>query len=97
MPDVKAQSARTLSGPRIMRLLSDGNLKLLGLIRTAKPQSLSELSKLSGRPKASLTRTLQRLSALGIVVVKRANGRGKIPIVVCDRLRVEMLLPPPAP
>lgn len=79
---------------KLMRLLSDRNLKLLKLIRTAEPKTLAELSRLSGRPKASLTRTLARLSDLGIVVLVKSKGRGKIPTVACDRVRLEVSLVP---
>jgi predicted transcriptional regulator len=79
-----------------MRLLSERNLKLLKMIRTAEPKTLAELSRLSGRPKASLTRTLARLSDLGIVVLVKSKGRGKIPKVACDRVRLEVSLLPEA-
>ena len=79
---------------KLMRLLSDRNLKLLKMIRTAEPKTLAELSRLSGRPKASLTRTLARLSDLGIVVLVKSKGRGKIPKVACDRVRLEVSLLP---
>jgi len=79
---------------KLMRLLSDRNLKLLKLIRTAKPKTLAELSRLSGRPKASLTRTLARLGDVGIVVLVKSKGRGKIPTVACDRVRLEVSLLP---
>lgn len=79
---------------KLMRLLSDRNLKLLKMIRTAEPKTLAELSRLSGRPKASLTRTLARLSDLGIVVLVKSKGRGKIPTVACDRVRLEVSLLP---
>lgn len=96
-------SAGTNGGPaqlgthrpeKLMRLLSDRNLKLLKLIRTAKPKTLAELSRLSGRPKASLTRTLARLGDVGIVVLVKSKGRGKIPTVACDRVRLEVSLLP---
>jgi predicted transcriptional regulator len=80
-----------------MRLLSDRNLKLLRLIRTAEPKTLAELSRLSGRPKASLTRTLARLSDLGIVTLRKSRGRGKVPLVTCDRVRLEVSLLPDEP
>lgn len=79
---------------KLMRLLSDRNLKLLKMIRTKEPKTLAELSRLSGRPKASLTRTLARLSDLGIVVLVKSKGRGKIPKVACDRVRLEVSLVP---
>lgn len=82
----------TATAEQVMRLISGRNVVLLQLIKTSRPQSLAELSRLSGRPTASLTRTLQRLSALGIVVMQRSKGREKIPTVACDCLRFELPL-----
>ncbi|MDX2308968.1 MAG: helix-turn-helix domain-containing protein [Hyphomicrobium sp.] len=79
---------------KLMRLLSDRNLKLLKMIKTAEPKTLAELSRMSGRPKASLTRTIARLSDLGIVVLVKSRGRGKIPKVACDKVCLEVSLLP---
>lgn len=96
-----AEGSKPVGGPqkrqkpeKLMRLLSDRNLKLLKMIRTAEPKTLAELSRISGRPKASLTRTLARLSDLGIVVLVKSKGRGKIPKVACDRVRLDVSLLP---
>ena len=74
----------------LSRLLSERNIDLLRMIKTAQPGSVAELARLSGRPKASLTLTLRRLERFGIVVFKTASGRRKIPTVVCDRLMLEV-------
>lgn len=87
---VGATVRRAQKPERLMRLLSERNLKLLRLIRTAKPRTLAELSRLSGRPKASLTRTLARLNDLGIVELEKSRGRGKIPKVACDKVLLEV-------
>lgn len=81
-----------VSAEQVMRLISGRNVELLQIIKQQRPQSLAELSRMSGRPTASLTRTLQRLSALGIVVMRKSNGREKIPVVACDCLRFELPL-----
>ncbi|MFM7084317.1 MAG: helix-turn-helix domain-containing protein [Hyphomicrobium sp.] len=75
---------------KITRLLSDRNLKLLSMIGTQKPKTLAELSRISGRPKASLTRTLARLSQLGVIVLSKSKGRGKTPTLTCDQLRLNI-------
>jgi predicted transcriptional regulator len=85
---------RTARPERLLRLLSDRNVELLRLIKSKEPQSLAELARLSGRPKASLTRTLARLADLGIVVLAKAKGRGKAPTVACDRVRLDVPLTP---
>ncbi len=88
----RAPPAKTASPRQLMRLFSGRNVELLLLIKTRKPQSVSELARLSKRPKESLTRTLQRLAAVGIVEMRKAAGRGKAPTVACDRVRLELPL-----
>lgn len=72
------------------RLLSKRNVELLKLIKEAKPQSVAELARLSGRPKASLMLTLKRFKTYGIVEFDEVDGRRKVPRVACDRLRLEI-------
>ncbi len=74
------------------RLLSKRNVELLKLIRDEEPQSVAELARLSGRPKASLMLTLRRLNQFGIIEFEDADGRRKVPRVACDRLRLEIPL-----
>jgi predicted transcriptional regulator len=89
---VSGPRVKCVSAEQVMRLISGRNLALLRLIKERQPQSLAELSRISGRPTASLTRTLQRLSALGIVRMESRKGREKTPVVACDRLRFELPL-----
>lgn len=79
---------------KLTRLLSKRNLWLLNLIRKEEPQSVAELARLSGRPKASLTLTLRRLEGFGIIVFREIRGRRKVPVVVCDKLMLEVALDP---
>ncbi len=72
------------------RLLSKRNVELLKLIKETKPQSVAELARLSGRPKASLMLTLRRFNNFGIIEFVETDGRRKIPMVVCDRLRLDI-------
>ncbi len=88
------RAVATVTAEQVMRLITGRNIELLQIIKRERPQSLAELSRWSGRPTASLTRTLQRLSALGIVVMRKSKGREKIPTVVCDCLRFELPLTP---
>lgn len=93
-----AGARRTLplgSLEKLSRLLSRRNIELLQLIKTAEPQSLTELANLSGRPKASLTVTLRRLRNFGIIGYRQTDGRRKIPIVACDRLRLDIAIGEP--
>lgn len=77
---------------KLIRLLTNKNLTLLTLIGTKRPQTLAELSRLSGRPKASLTRTLARLSNLGLLVLQKSKGRGKAPVLACHQIRFHVNL-----
>ncbi len=79
---------------KLTRLLSGRNMWLLNLIRKSEPQSVAELARLSGRPKASLTLTLRRLESFGIIKFREISGRRKVPLVVCDKLMLEVSLEP---
>lgn len=85
-----AQVIRAPNPEKLLRLLTVRNLALLKIIRSKSPRSLTELARLSGRPKASLTRTLKRFVAFGIVSFRKTGGRGKAPTVTCDCVRLEV-------
>lgn len=59
------------------KILSDRNRALLALIADAQPDSLAELSTLSGRAKSNLSRTLKTMERYGLVQLRR-GARGKI-------------------
>ncbi len=60
----------------LAQVLSDRNRELLALIAEQEPESLSELSHLSGRAQSSLTRTLKKMEGYGLVTIKRGkHGR----------------------
>lgn len=60
----------------LAQVLSDRNRELLALIAEQEPESLSELSDLSGRAQSSLTRTLKKMEGYGLVTIKRGkHGR----------------------
>lgn len=77
---------------KLLRLLSRRNMELLRLIRNAKPRSVAELARLSGRPKASLMITLRRLQKAGIVAIRDIDGRRKVPEVVAEKFTVDVVL-----
>jgi predicted transcriptional regulator len=57
----------------LAQILSDRNRELLALIAEQEPESLSELSDLSGRAQSSLTRTLKKMESYGLVTIKRGK------------------------
>jgi predicted transcriptional regulator len=60
----------------LAQVLSDQNRRLLGLIADQKPESISELARLSDRSQSNLTRTLKTLERYGLVKMK-TGSRGK--------------------
>ena len=72
------------------QLLSSGNRELLRVIDEQSPGSLEELSRITGRAKPSLSRTLKKMASYGLVRLEK-EGRKLAPKVVHDR--VELALP----
>ena len=78
-------------------ILSEENQRLLKLIITQKPQSVSELEPLTGRKANNLLRTLRTLEQYGFVnLIKGKIGeRGRTPLipeVLCDIANVQIHL-----
>ena len=61
----------------LAEVLSDDNRALLQVIRTAKPQSISELADMTGRKQGNLSRTLKTMSHYGLVEMRRATGSAR--------------------
>jgi predicted transcriptional regulator len=73
-----------------VKLLSTKNRALLRLIATRRPQSVSELAALSGRAQQNVLRTLNKLSAAGLVRLDRGAGRARRPVVAVRKVRFEI-------
>ena len=82
-PKVWFESIRSLA-----QVLSPENQKLLRIILEEKPQSLTELEKLSHRKKSNLSRTLRTLENFGVVELPVQKGR-LVPMVKATDFRVE--------
>ena len=74
-PKIFFNSMKSLS-----EVLSDNNRKLLKIIVEQEPETLAELSALSGRQPSNVSRTLKTLERYGIVETKK-NSRSKRPVV----------------
>lgn len=59
---------------QLVGVLSDENRQLLKTMSSARPQTVAELAKLSGRAPSNLSRTLKNLQAHGLVRLHRAEG-----------------------
>jgi len=53
------------------QVLSDENRTLLDVIRTEKPDSISELADITGRKQGNLSRTLKTMSRYGLVRMEK--------------------------
>jgi predicted transcriptional regulator len=73
----------------LIRLLTPENRRLLKTIRDARPRSIAELERLTGRKGPNLLRTLGKLAAIGLVQL-REEGRRTVPTVLVGKLRVEI-------
>ncbi|RIK95176.1 MAG: transcriptional regulator [Proteobacteria bacterium] len=72
------------------KVLSAGNRKLLRTIAEKTPGSLEELSRLTGRAKSNLSRTLKTMEGYGLVRLERGK-RGQItPKIMADRVELQL-------
>ncbi|MEA2740641.1 MAG: hypothetical protein QOH05_3948 [Acetobacteraceae bacterium] len=77
------------SAEAVIRLLTPENRDLLRTIRDAKPQSVAELARLTGRAEPNLLRTLGKLEAFGLLDMRMVERR-RVPTVRVGKLHVEI-------
>lgn len=70
-------------------LLTPRGRSLLRTIRDAKPQSVTELARLTQRAEPNLLRTLGKLEAFGLLEMQTV-GRRRVPTVRVGMLHVEI-------
>ncbi len=73
----------------LVRLLTDENRDLLAMIRDRRPESISELGKLSGRSRGNVTRSLSKLETAGFVEFVQ-SGRTKKPVAVAKSVTLSI-------
>jgi predicted transcriptional regulator len=74
------------------KILSAGNRDLLRVIAEQAPASLDELSRITGKAKSNLLRTLKTMAGYGLVRLERGE-RGRItPKVTHDRVELDLPL-----
>jgi predicted transcriptional regulator len=74
------------------QILSSGNRELLRVIDDQSPGSLEELSRITGRSKPSLSRTLKTMANYGLVRMDPGEGQKLVPKVLHDRVALELPL-----
>jgi predicted transcriptional regulator len=72
----------------VAEVLSDENRALLHVIRESQPQSLGELSQLTGRQVSNLSRTLKTMANYGLVELKRSGGKEVRPVAKAQEFRI---------
>ncbi len=72
------------------KLLSAGNRLLLRTIAARRPRSIAELAALTGRAEQNVSRTLHKLSAVGLVRLDRGEGRAFQPVVAARKVHFEI-------
>jgi predicted transcriptional regulator len=82
--------AEHVSAEALVKLLSPGNLAVLGVISRLRPASVRELATLTGRTEASLSRTLKRFAQLGIVSLEDGPHRTRVPALIASRVHLEI-------
>jgi predicted transcriptional regulator len=85
------KSLRTGVSPEAMvKLLSPANIALLRALAHHRPGSVRELAALARRKEASVSRTLKKLAAAGIVEMVREPPRRSRPVLVARKVRLEI-------
>ena len=74
------------------KVLSAGNRDLLRVIAEESPGSIEELSRMTGRKKSNLSRTLKTMANYGLLRLER-GPRGRVAAkVIHDRIELELPL-----
>lgn len=66
----------------ISQILRPENIELLRLIDSERPESLTQLSELTGRAKSNLSNTLKVLSEKGFVRLEQGCGKAVKPVAL---------------
>jgi predicted transcriptional regulator len=75
----------------LAQVLSEPNRLLLEMIRSAKPETLSELAEMSGRKVSNLSRTLKTMENYRLVRLEKHEQTVR-PIVDWDKVDIEVPL-----
>jgi predicted transcriptional regulator len=73
----------------IARLLTPENRELMSVIRDEQPASVAALAELTKRAPSNLTRTLDKLVAVGLVSFS-SEGRRKAPRIAAQKIMIEI-------
>ena len=83
-------AASPVSAEAMVKLLSPANMAVLAAIRTHQPESVGALATLTKRKQASLSRTLNGLAKVGIVMLYPGPHRTKRPVLIAKRVHLDI-------
>jgi len=86
-PDAAEPSVH--SAEVLARLLTPENRRLLSAIRDQNPQSVARLAEITKRAAPNVTRTLDKLAAVGLVRFT-TDGRKKVPAIAATKISIEI-------
>ena len=66
----------------ISQILRPENIELLRLMDSERPESLTQLSELTGRAKSNLSNTLKTLSEKGFIRLEQGSGKSVKPVAL---------------
>lgn len=79
-----------ITSPKVIaQVLSHENIDLIQAIKKLKPDSVSSLADAVGRSQSNVSRTLKRLTELGIVDLVKEDKNTR-PIVMADRMQLNV-------
>lgn len=73
----------------LAQVLSKENMLLLEIIKTQKPESITELADLAGREVSNTSRTLKTMKKYGLVDFKKGKHRAMMPVLPYKNLKIE--------
>jgi len=81
-PEADEPSVWYTSLNAVSQILRPENIKLLRLIDSEKPQTMTELARLTGRAKGNLSHTLKSLSDKGFIRLEKQSGNALKPVAL---------------
>lgn len=73
----------------LLKALSPEALELLELLLQERPDTITEITSLTGRAQSNVSRSLQQLARLGLVVLQR-SGKEVRPVPTTARVEIDL-------
>lgn len=73
----------------LLKALSPEALELVELLLQERPSTINEITELTGRAQSNVSRSLQQLARLGLVVLER-SGKQVRPVPTASRVQIDL-------